>query len=74
MYIFCCHQKLVYQIIKIFMICGLEINIEMDFIELGCCSVNWTKVAEDNIHWWCFVNIRIIQVYNNVVLLECCHP
>ena len=56
------------------MICGLEINIEMDFIELGCCSVNWTKVAEDNIHWWCFVNIRIIQVYNNVVLLECCHP
>jgi hypothetical protein len=34
------------------MICGLKVNIDMDFIELGCCSGDWIKMVEDNVRWW----------------------
>jgi len=31
-------------------VCELEVNIEVDFIDLKCCSVDWIKVAEDSVH------------------------
>lgn len=57
------------------MICGLEVNIEMDFIDLRCCSGDWIKVAEDNVHWWAVVNIKFpkfvtMWFYLNVVICE----
>jgi hypothetical protein len=73
-YIFSGHQKFVYGIFKNFMICGLEVNIEMDFIDLRYCSIDWIKVADDNVHWWTVCVYQIPQVCNNVVLVECCHP
>jgi len=57
------------------MICGLEVNIEMDFIELRCFSVDRIKVGEDNVHWWAVVNINFPKFvttwfYLNVVIRE----
>jgi len=55
------------------MICGLDI--EMDFVDLRCCSVDWIIVSEDNVHWWAVVNIRFPKFvttwfYFNVVIHE----
>lgn len=56
-------------------ICGLDVNIEMDFIDLRCCSVDWTKLAEDNVHHCAVVNIKFptfvtMWLYLNVVIRE----
>jgi hypothetical protein len=72
MYFFCGHQKFgCVPDFQNFMTCGLKVNIETDFIEFRCCSVNGIKVAEDNVG---FCDVKILGVYNNMVVLECCHP
>ena len=60
---------------KILRFVGLEVNIEVDFIALRCCSVDWIEVSEDNAHWWVVVNIKfpkfvIMWFYLNVVIRE----
>lgn len=57
------------------MICGLEVNIEMNSIGLRCFSVDGIKVAEDNVHWWAVVDIKFTRfvtmwLYLNVVIRE----
>jgi hypothetical protein len=34
------------------MMCGLKVDIDVDFIEFGCCSGDWFKMADNNVHWW----------------------